>query len=169
MTLAAYMFYFFELAAAVSAIGILLSKNVFKSALMLLCCLLSIAAIFVLAFAEFVAVAQILIYAGGVMIVVIFGIMLTSKISGKPLTVTNGNIFGGAIISGGLFALLANFIFAGLSLSPTQTIDTTSSIETIGIGLITTFSLPFEIAGILLLAALVGAAIASSTLNSKKT
>jgi NADH:ubiquinone oxidoreductase subunit 6 (subunit J) len=169
MTFTAYMFYFFELAAAVSAIGILLSKNVFKSALLLLCCLLSLAAIFVMAFAEFVAVTQILIYAGGVMIVVIFGIMLTSKISGKALIVENGNVFGGLLIALTLLIFFANFISVGLSLPSPTVIDTQSQLRNIGIGLITTFSLPFEIAGILLLVTLVGAAITSSTFKSKKT
>src|SRR5687767_9782869 len=91
------LFYFFMLLAAISAGAIVFSKNVFKSALFLLICLLSIAALYVLSFAEFLAVAQVLIYAGGILVIIIFGIMLTTRISGRPLVVENTNIFSGAI------------------------------------------------------------------------
>src|SRR5689334_22515660 len=106
MNIVTLVFYFFMFIAAASAAGILLIKNVFKGALLLLICLLSLAAVYVLAFAEFVAITQIMIYAGGILVVIIFGIMLTSKISGKPLVVQNANWFGGLLVSITLLVLL---------------------------------------------------------------
>jgi NADH:ubiquinone oxidoreductase subunit 6 (subunit J) len=168
MTFAKYIFYFFEFTAAASALGILLSKNVFKSALFLLICLLSLAAVYILAFAEFIAITQILIYAGGILVVIIFGIMLTSKISGKPLHVSNGHIVAGTLSTSLFFVLLVYFIPDDLMLLSTAEINTNGSINTIGINLMTSYALPFEIAGVLLLIALVGAAVTTSFMKSKK-
>lgn len=168
MSLVTFIFYFFVLTTATSAIGILLSKNVFKAALFLLTCLLSVAAIYVLSFAEFVAITQILIYAGGVLVVIIFGVMLTTKISGKPLRVTNAHIFSGLLAASTLFAILIIYIPADLVLPAANRIDTTENIRNIGINFMTAFSLPFELAGILLLVALIGAAVISSFAKSKK-
>lgn len=173
MILADIIFWFFITIAGLSAIGILLSKNVFKAALMLLTCLLSVAALFVFSFAEFVAVTQILIYAGGVLVLIIFGIMLTSKLSGKPLEVKNGNLFSGGALCIGILLLLLNLLFdhpfditttpfqTGAELKPTP-------IRQTGIELMTNYSLPFELAGILLLVALIGAGVFTSFLKEKK-
>ncbi len=87
MTDASILFYPFALLAAVAAVAILVVRNVFYGALWLLTCLLSVAAIYVLANAEFVAVTQILIYAGGIAVVILFGVMLTSRVAGVPLVV----------------------------------------------------------------------------------
>ena len=159
------VFYMFMALAAGSAVAILLSKNIFKSALYLLVCLLSVAALYVLAFAEFLAVTQILIYAGGVLVLIIFGIMLTTKISGRPLAVKNTHILGGGIAGIGLFIYLARYLPflqrpAAKRLSP-------ENIDVIGLSIFSEFSLPFEVAGVLLLVSLVGAAVITSHLKSR--
>jgi NADH:ubiquinone oxidoreductase subunit 6 (subunit J) len=104
MTLATFMLYFFEAIAAAAAIAIVLVRNVFYGALLLIVCLLALAGIYVLAFAEFVAVTQILIYAGGILVIIIFGIMLTTRIADKPLKVEHANIFSGLLLAGGCFS-----------------------------------------------------------------
>lgn len=166
MNMATIIFWFFIAAASVSALGILLSRNVFKAALMLLSCLLSVAALFIFSFAEFVAVTQILIYAGGVLILIIFGIMLTSKLTGKPLEVKNGNVFSGMLLAIGILVILVN-LFLTYPLTETSTL-TPPSLQQIGVELMTTYSLPFELAGVLLLTALIGAAVFTSFLKEKK-
>ena len=168
MSLIIISFYFFIVTAAISAVGILLVKNVFKAALYLLVCLLSLAAIYVLAFAEFVAIVQILVYAGGVLVVIIFGIMLTSKISGKPLQVEHANIFTGALVSVLLLVVLINLISKYFVIPSVAPLATAGSIQIIGMNFMTRFSLPFEITGILLLISLVGAAVITSFMKSKK-
>jgi NADH:ubiquinone oxidoreductase subunit 6 (subunit J) len=161
------MFYVFVFIALAGVIGIMLTRNVFKGALFLLMCLLSIAALYVMLSAEFVAITQILIYAGGIVVVLIFGIMLTTRISGKPLLVTNSNIFSGALVSIALLAVLINLI----AYNPLSTTPKTAPIagqENIGINFMTSHALPFEVAGVLLLVALIGAAVVTSFMKSKK-
>lgn len=152
--------YIFCFLAAISAAGILFIKDVFKSALMLLSCLLSLAGVYVLLFAEFIAVTQILIYAGGIVILIIFGIMLTSRITGQTLKVDNANIFQTIIAAAGLMGLLI-IVFRNTfnDIAVTANLQSQDSIRTTGLELMTSYVLPFELAGILLLVALVGAAV----------
>lgn len=166
MTATSSLFYFFEGVAALAAAGLLFSRNVFYGALFVIVCLLAIAGIYVLAFAEFVAVTQILVYAGGILVVILFGIMLTSKISGKPLVVQQGNVFIGTLISLTIFGFLL-FYFGKQVFAPAAFVGFGDSIKPIGTGLMVEFLLPFEIAGILLLIALIGAAVTATSINKK--
>jgi NADH-quinone oxidoreductase subunit J len=160
MTLIHFLFYFFGAITALAAISILFVKNIFHAALALLVCLLSLAALFILLQAEFLAVSQILLYAGGVVILIIFGIMLTNKAGGQPIPIKNSGLFGGLFIGGSTFFLLIFFVRKSLFILPTSTSSpvTKNNIQVIGIELLTDYVLPFEIAGILLLAVLIGAA-----------
>jgi NADH:ubiquinone oxidoreductase subunit 6 (subunit J) len=163
------IFYMLIFTAAASAVLLLVIKNVFKGALLLLVCLLAIAGIYVLSFAEFVAVTQILIYAGGIMVVIIFGIMLTSKIAGKSLEAGSSNVFSailaGVLLFGVLIYLFRNF----LSLSASDFLEKENQVENIGINLMTTHSFPFELSGILLLVSLIGAAVVTSFMKTKRS
>ena len=171
MTVPSFMFYFFEAVAALSAIGLIFIRNVFYGALLLIICLLALAGIYVLAFAEFIAITQILVYAGGILVVIIFGIMLTTKISGKPLIVEHAYVFSGALAGILFFLLLSYFIMKESFLNSDSTIaqSNLTGVNTIGIGLMSDFVLPFEVAGILLLVALIGAAVIASSTKSNKT
>ena len=169
MSIPTFMFYFFEALAAISAIGMLFIRNVFYGALLLIVCLLSIAGIYILSFAEFIAVTQILVYAGGILVIIIFGIMLTTKISGKPLKVESQNWFAASLAGAFFFFLLVNlFLNEPFSVdAPSTSAVNNNTVHTIGILLLTDFILPFEIAGILLLVTLVGAAITASITKLK--
>lgn len=162
MSLVSIIFYFFEAVAALAAIGILLVRNVFYAALLLLVTLLCIAGIYVLSFAEFVAVTQILVYAGGILVLIIFGIMLTSRVSGKPLTVSNKYWFIAMLAGGFFFVLLVNLFFKQPFAVSNSIHPSGNTLQQIGVLLMSDFVLPFEVAGILLLVALVGAAITGS-------
>jgi NADH:ubiquinone oxidoreductase subunit 6 (subunit J) len=168
MSIPNFMFYFFEVLAAIAAFGVLFTRNVFYGALMLIVCLLSIAGIYVLSFAEFIAVTQILVYAGGILVVIIFGIMLTTKISGKPLLVASRNWFA-AVITGSFFFGLLTRLFSMETFPGTEPVQQIGSntLQSFGALLLTDFLLPFEIAGVLLLLALIGAAVTASTLKHK--
>lgn len=161
--------YGFEGIAALSALAILFVKNVFHAALLLIVCLLALAGIFVLYNAEFIAVTQILIYAGGVLVLVIFGVMLTSRMTGKPLVVKNQYVFAASFIS--LFlAILLIILFSEQrfyqQISNTEA-SSHNSINRIGISLMSDYALAFEVSGVLLLAALLGAAVTASSFNAK--
>jgi NADH:ubiquinone oxidoreductase subunit 6 (subunit J) len=169
MSIATFLFYFFELLAAVSAISLLFIRNVFYGALLLIVCLLAIAGIYILAFAEFLAVAQILIYAGGILVVIIFGIMLTSKISGKPLQVSHTNRLAGVLVGVFFFSLLVkNFATLIHPSSKGITPSVENTYQSIGILLMSDYVLPFEIAGIVLLVTLVGSAVTASYIKPKE-
>lgn len=161
MSIYTAILYAFGTLAAASALALAFSKNVFYSAMYVIVCLISLAGVYVLSFAEFIAVTQILVYAGGVLVIIIFGIMLTAKLGNKPLEVSHGNVFTGVVLSIPVFFLLVYALYS----SP---MDTTLSnpndknpqaIQRIGISLMSEYVLAFEIAGLLLLIALIGAAV----------
>jgi NADH:ubiquinone oxidoreductase subunit 6 (subunit J) len=170
VSLLSLLFYGFEILAALSAVGILFVRNAFHAALLLIVCLLSLAAIFIVANAEFIAVTQILVYAGGILVLMIFGIMLTSKIQGKPLHVNNQYVFAGSLVAAFfsfvLIMLFTNGNFYQQSGYAAQT--PYNSINLIGITLMSDYVLPLEIAGLLLLIALLGAAVTASSFNTPK-
>lgn len=169
MSLLKFIFYFLEAVAALSVISMIFIRNVFYGALLLITCLIALAGLYVLAFAEFIAVTQILIYAGGILVVIIFGIMLTSKISGKSLVVEHANLFSGTLAGLSFFGLLVYFLSAQkFNVFSTVKPSPETSLHTFGTGLMSDFILPFEISGILLLIALIGAAVVSSSIKSKK-
>ncbi len=158
------VFYFFVLMAAAGAIGVLFSSNVFKSAIYLLVTLLSVAALYALSFAELLAVAQILVYAGGITVLIIFGIMLTTRIFGKPLTMRNTHLLSGGVVGIALFTLLVRYM-GSLPIAK-QSLES-EGISPIALRIFSLYSLPFEVAGVLLLVALIGAAVVTSHLKSK--
>lgn len=155
-------FYCFATLTVLSAIALLWTQQLLYSAFALLFTFLGIAGLYVLAGADFVAVVQILIYVGGVLVLLIFGIMLTNRRVGEVFPVSGRvNRFAGILAAGGLFAVfLILFLKASISfpVSPALPDVPPSSLAAIGIGLMTDYLLPFEIAGILLMVALMGAA-----------
>lgn len=159
MNIAQTGLYFFMIAGAASATAILFTRNIFHAVLMLLVTLLSTAAIYVLLGAEFLGIAQILVYAGGVIILLIFGIMLTSRLSNKPLNISNHNLTGG-LLGGLAFFLLLVYAYQYLDpLTPQNVI----SYPSVGISMLTDYAAPFELTGVLLLVSLIGAALIAST------
>lgn len=170
MNITSFAFYGFEILAALAAAGILFTKNIFHGALLLIVCLISLAAIYVLAFAEFVAVTQLLIYAGGVLVLIIFGVMLTSKLSGKPLVVQNQYRVKGPLV-GLLFFVGMCLLYSQSTYFFQQRVkadEPYTTINQLGILFMSDYMFPFELAGILLLIALIGAAVVAASFNSLK-
>lgn len=170
MSAVSVMFYGLGVLAAGSAVAILLVRNVFYAALLLVMTLLAIAGIYVIANAELLAVTQILIYAGGVLVLIIFGIMLTSKISGKPLVVENKNWFAGLLV-GIFFLATLTKLFSETKFyqdNSEPSASTYNSVNKIGILLSTDYVIPFEVTGILLLVSLIAAAVVASSFNNKE-
>jgi|SRR6478736_2722383 len=154
--------YFFIILAAGSALGVLLVRNVLYAALLLIICLLCLAGLYILLHAEFLAITQIMIYAGGILILLIFGIMLTIKKEGKPLEVGSQNMIAGSLVGlGFLFILIYSFGTASLSF-PQHPLTKANNITEVGISMMSDYVAPFELAGILLLITLIGASIMSS-------
>ncbi len=161
-------FYGFSALTLLGAIAVLVTRNVLYAAFFLLLTLLGVAGLFVLASADFLAVAQIMIYVGGVLVLVIFGVMLTHK--AEPAATVNsqtanrvpslnrtGTTLVGFAIAASLFVALYTLLARANFPLFNEPIGWQSTIQTIGKQLMTEYVVPFEIAGILLLAALVGA------------
>lgn len=162
--------YAFEILAGIAALSILFVRNVFHAALLLIVCLISLAGVYVLYNAEFIAVTQILIYAGGVLVLILFAVMLTSRITGKLLIVKSQYIFPASLMCAGIASGLA-LLFSQQNFYNSQAqpqVTTHNSINKMGIALMSDFVLPFEIAGVLLLVVLIGAAVTASSYNIRK-
>jgi len=118
--------------------------------------LIGTAGIFVALDAEFLGGVQVLLYAGGVITVVVFAIVVTERLVGERISQTSRRLLAGAIAAGGVLMMLINVIRkAGVEIErPEMTADIT---KWIGMSLLTQFLLPFELLGVLLLAGLLAA------------
>lgn len=157
MTIIELGFYFFSILACLSAAFILFTKNVLYAAFSLVLTFLSVAAIYVIAHAEFVAVTQIMIYVGGIVVLIIFGVMLTNKLADKKPISGSHNKFMAFVIALSIFVMLIYTI--GQINFPLITKALEPNLKTLGVGLMSDYLLPFEIAAVLLLIALIGAAV----------
>lgn len=162
------LFYFFAVSVLISALCVVVMRNLVRSIFLFFVTLFSLAALYLFAFADFIALTQVVIYAGGVLVLMLFAFMLSNREllnSIKPAA--SGfkvNHFAGILISilflFILFALIIKTDFNELiwmhKSIPINTNDNT--VHQIGIHTMTTYLLPFEILSILLMMVLIGAA-----------
>jgi len=154
----AVLFYALSAVALLGAAAVAFARNIVYSALGLLAALLGAGSLYVLLSADFVAIAQLLVYVGGVMVLVLFAVMLTNKITEVNVSNASVGLFGGALL---LVAMAPVLLAVALltpwrALSPGPLAPTTA---TLGDALLTRWLLPFEVASLVLLATLVGAVI----------
>lgn len=149
---------FWGLAAVLVGAGlaVVLSKNLFHSVLWLALALVATAGVFLTLDAEFLAAVQVLLYAGGVVTVVVFAIVVTERLVGERLSHTSRRLVTGGAVSAALLALLLRALSrAPIDLPrPPPTADLTRQI---GMSLLTRFALPFELLAVLLLVGLLAA------------
>ena len=199
MTLSGYealFFWIFGLAAIFAGLLTVMARNAVHSALFLISSLVSVAALFILARAEFIAGVQILVYVGGVMVLFLFVIMLvnvgaeergTEEIFNKQTQVTASLIFCLLLVGGMLYSI--NTGYRGLQArhpatpevlaaqeavrdqahapSATGSSRITKDAENLGSSLYRYASLPFEIASVLLLVAIIGSVMLARTLKQE--
>ncbi|MCF2489727.1 NADH-quinone oxidoreductase subunit J [Dyadobacter sp. CY347] len=164
-------FYGFSLLAIVAALFILFSKNLIYGAFALFLAFLGVAALYILAGADFLGVTQIMIYVGGILVLLIFGIMLTQKKKNDDsqhhnrVEILLSREVWGFLLGVGIFVALFKIISSANFKMIGDSISSRSTIKTIGVELMTSHLLPFEIAAILLLVALVGAAYLAMNRN----
>jgi NADH-quinone oxidoreductase subunit J len=152
------LFYVIAGLTVAGAAGVALSRNILYSAIGLLAALLGVGALYVFLAADFLAVAQLLIYIGGVLVLVLFAVMLTNRITEVTVSNTSLGLWGGAM----LFLAVAPVLLAVALVTPWATITPAAAAyttESIGDGLLTRWLLPFEVASMVLLATLVGAIV----------
>ncbi|MBS0018817.1 MAG: NADH-quinone oxidoreductase subunit J [Arthrospira sp. SH-MAG29] len=143
-----------------SALGVVLLKNIVYSAFLLGGVFMSMAGLYLLLNADFVAAAQVLIYVGSVNVLILFGIMLVNKQQDFRVLPNAGlRQIATALVCVGLFALLSTMVLS----TPWSVTATVVSIESsaiaIGEHFFTDFLLPFELASVFLLMAMVGAIV----------
>lgn len=151
--------FFFVLAGftVAAALLVVLRRNIVHSAVALIFSFCGVAGIYVLLDAEFLGAVQILIYVGGITILLLFAIMLTTRIAAR-VDVFNEQVGLSALIAVGITAVLVYASLTGIQMAgePPPPIETTPALGRL---LLTNHVLPFEVASVLLLAAMVGAII----------
>lgn len=157
-------FFVFAAITVAGAFYLLFTKNVLYAAFSLLLTLLGISGLFVFAGADFLAVSQIMIYVGGILILLIFGIMLTNNknfqrtnLQPNKIEVEHHNRFWAVLVAMIVFFVFLKIIFNANFHIIGKKIHNGSSIQQIGINLMTDYIFSFEVIGIFLLAALIGA------------
>ena len=136
-------------------LGVVATRNVVHAALFLLLSLAAVAGLYLLLFAEFLALVQVLIYGGAIIIVLLFAIMLTRSRE-YPRISDNPQWPLGIIAGLAVFGVLAA---AFLWKSPPDSSAQGAELVTLGESLFTKWAVPFEIASLLLLVALIGAIV----------
>jgi NADH-quinone oxidoreductase subunit J len=139
-----------------SALAVVLSKNLFHAVLWLALALTGTAGVFLLLDAEFLAAVQLLLYAGGIITIVVFAIVVTERLIGERLTQTNMRIGGGALLSAVLFGFIL-LVIARHPLPATRPDMPGDLTRAIGEAVLTRYVLPFELLAVLMLAGMLGA------------
>ncbi|MCU0324554.1 MAG: NADH-quinone oxidoreductase subunit J [Spirosomaceae bacterium] len=153
-------FYVFAAITILGAAILLFTKNVLYGAYSLLVAFLGVAGIYVFAGADFIAVTQIMVYVGGILVLLIFGIMLTRKqktSTDNRILVGHKNRFGAFIVAIPVLTAYLWVIFNANFNILSKNTSGGASVKKIGISLMTNYVFAFEVIGILLLVALVGA------------
>jgi NADH-quinone oxidoreductase subunit J len=139
-----------------SSLGVVLTPNLFHAVLFLAVALVATGVVFLLLDAPFLFGVQLLLYAGGVVAIVVFAIMLTERLVGESIRQTSRYLINGALVSTALFVGVVGFLVqmpAGGSRPPWPG-DLTVAV---GRALVGAFAIPLELLGVLLVIALVGA------------
>ena len=160
MSIGTLLFYAVAALTIGSALIVALSRNIVYSAFALLGAFMGVAGLYVLLAADFVAVVQVLVYVGGILVLTIFAVMLTHRVS--DVQVSNRSVGRGWAL--GIVALVVLVLGrAVLSAKWARAPEAAVGPTTYGIGnaFLTEYVLPFELASVVLLAALVGAIVLS--------
>jgi NADH-quinone oxidoreductase subunit J len=145
-------------AMAIAAIKVVTTKNIVHAALYLVVVLSGVAAMFVFLAAEFIAVVQVLVYIGAIVVLLLFGTMLTRAPIGKTSELDNDQRVASLVVSLFLLGVLGWALgdAFGWTHMPETAVQRTADV---GNSIFTTFVIPFEVISILLTAALVGAVV----------
>jgi NADH-quinone oxidoreductase subunit J len=156
MTADALAFWVLAILLVGSALMVVLSTNLFHAVLWLALALTGTAGVFLLLEAEFLAAIQLLLYAGGIVTIVVFAIVVTERLVGERISQTNRRIAGGALASTAVFALVVSALVERplATVKPEVAGDLTRSL---GEAVMTRYVLPFEMLALLMVAALLGA------------
>ncbi|MEI7999781.1 MAG: NADH-quinone oxidoreductase subunit J [Actinomycetes bacterium] len=156
-------FWIIAVAMGLSAIGVVRSRNVVHAALFLVVVLAGSAAVYILLLAEFVAWVQVLVYIGAIVVLFLFGIMLTrAPMRDDAKKLDNDQRLMSAVVGLFLFGVLTVFLvdaFGSQKIRFTNSLVPLGSTASVGSDIFHQYVIPFEVVSMLLLAALVGAVV----------
>ena len=153
-------FYLIASITIASAYWVVVSTKLIYSAISLLFTLFGVAGLYICLYADFLAASQVIVYVGGILVLIIFGVMLTSKISDVSFQHSSRNQFAGSFFALGIFTLIISVAMrTEWPEFDLTTIEGTT--EILGQMILTEYLLPFEAVSVLLLSALIGAAMLS--------
>ncbi len=150
------LFLFFALFTLLMALGTVVARNLFHAALFLVGVFFGIAVLFILLEAEFLGVAQIVIYIGAIATLIVFAIMLSRNVMGKESGAYNSQ-WRWALAGVVFFFLILSWLLARMPFSLVEAQVPADAIAQIGQGFVGHYVIPFEAASVLLLVALIGA------------
>jgi NADH:ubiquinone oxidoreductase subunit 6 (subunit J) len=156
VTLSDLAFWVLSVLLVGSALAVVLSKNLFHAVLWLALALTGTAGIFLLLNAEFLAAVQLLLYAGGIITIVVFAIVVTERLVGERLSQTNRGVVSGALVAIALLVIIVNTLMQR-ELPSTPLPQLSDITRLMGQQVLTTFVLPFELLALLMLVAMLGA------------
>lgn len=157
MTLFDAMFYFIAGLTLTSAGMMVFSRNIIYNALGLLFAFVGVAGVYVMLGADFLAGTQILIYVGGILALLLFGVMLSQRVTDEAMMTGRLQLLPALVVCGGVALILVRLIFTS-EWNVVSNKELAPTVKHIGMLLMTDYLIPFEIVSVLLLAALVGAA-----------
>ncbi len=155
------IFYIFAALIILSGAVVVMSRNIMYSAFALLFTLFGIAGLYVLLNADFIAITQIMIYIGGILVLIIFGVMLTMKVTSVNIKtgITNKIQYGITAAVAVAMAIMLIIMFNNVDWYQASGPNLNATIEPIGTALLTDYLIAFEAASVLLLIAIIGAAL----------
>jgi NADH-quinone oxidoreductase subunit J len=152
------IFYLFAALTVSSAAFVVLTRNVIYSAFSLLFTFFGVAALYVFLSVDFIAVTQVVVYVGGILVLLLFGVMFTNTIMNPGQKTEVTNIIPGIVL---LVAVIGSLLYTFYHTHGWMTSGKTlqgSIVRSIGFETMSRYDLPFEMVSILLLATLIGAA-----------
>lgn len=160
MPLEAFIFYLLALLTVGSAFIVAFSRNIVYSAFSLLGTFMGVAGLYLLLAADFVAVIQVLVYVGGILVLIIFAVMLTHRIDDVAVSNRSVGRAPAAVV------ILAVGVLMGTAVTTARWVQTadvqvTPTTSSIGEAFLGPYILPFELASVVLLVALIGAIVVS--------
>ena len=173
MTMVQALFYLMGFTALASALFVAATKSLVRSVFMFFVTLMALAGLYVLALADFIAITQIVIYVGGILVLILFAFMLSGRealanLQRQESRFINVNKLPALLLAVLFFIMMVNILFrSGMNnlwwviQAPARKAVFTSAdatVNNIGVNLMTQYLLPFEAISILLMMALVGAA-----------
>jgi len=160
MSVSTAVFYLVALLTIVSAGMVAFSRNIIYSAFSLLGTFMGVAGLYIFLGADFVAAVQLLIYVGGILVLILFAVMLTHRITDVAITNRAAGRIPALIVTGGLVYMLIQTVKTTPWIKAKEVVFAATTAK-IGDAFLYEYLLPFELASLVLLAAMIGAVVLS--------